>query len=195
VAIVAWLGEEKGRECVKRLLGLLCVVLIFGMVQIANAVSYSAGSWIYKDGETFSFDVSPVLDSHGPGTFVIEACGDYSIGDSSWEYLNWNIDGLISGSGEAPDNADAYTIHWPDTNDVGWIKTITIADAVLANITSDSQFNVTIENSAGVNNRTTWDRVGWTLTYSEIASAPEPATWLILLFGLVGMMGVKRKFS
>lgn len=141
------LGGKKGRGQVKRFLVLFCVVLIFGMVQIANAVSYSGFSWINSNGQTFSFDVSSAELSYGPGTFIIEACGDYSLGDSSWEYLDWNIDELIFGTGEAPDNADSYINYGSDyySDDIGWIKTITIADTILSNITSDYQFNVTLK--------------------------------------------------
>ena len=137
--------------------------------------------------------MSSVLASYGPGMFVIEADGDYSLGDSNTEYMDWYIDGLIFGSKEAPDNADSYTVY--GTNDIEWIKTITISDTILSNITSDSQFNVVLDNSPSVDRYYSWEYVKWTLTYSEMAPAPEPSTWLLLLFGLAGIVGIKKKFS
>jgi len=187
-------GGEKGSEYVKRLLGLiLCAILIFSMLKTANAVSYSDQFMPYFNGASFSFDVILADLSSGPGSFLIEAEGDYSVSKPTLEYLTWDIDGLISDTA-APDNG--IVIKEYSTNEVDWSKTITINETVLANISSDLEFNITLTTSPDVDIKAaTYHYVKWTLTYSEMAPVPEPSTWILLLFGLVGMMGVRKKFS
>jgi hypothetical protein len=124
----------------------LCVFML--AVGAANAVTYTDSAPQTTPGQNFVFTFSPVGPwSGGNGTFTVHARGDYTIAFPTSEYLNWDIDGLISDVG-----APAYgtLINEFSYDDVEWEQSFTISGGLLNAITSDSSITISIDLSSAV---------------------------------------------
>ena len=124
----------------------LCVFMLTGA---SYAVTYTDSSPQTTAGQNFVFTFSPVNPwNGGNGTFTVHARGDYSVEYPTSEYLNWDIDGLISDVG-APDYGTV--INEFSFDDVEWEQSYTINGGLLDAITSDSSIAISIDLSSAVN--------------------------------------------
>ena len=94
----------------------LCVFML--AAGAANAVTYTDSSPQTTAGQNFVFTFSPVHPwNGGNGTFTVHARGDYSVSASS-EYLDWDIDGLVSD--RAAPSAGGTVIQTFNFDDIEW---------------------------------------------------------------------------
>jgi len=125
----------------------LCVFML--AAGAANAVTYTDSSPQTTAGQDFVFTFSPVNPwNGGNGTFTVHARGDYSV-DTSSEYLDWGIDGLVSDrAGPLKGGTVIQTFNY---NDVEWEQSFMISGSTLNAITSDSSIAISIDLSSAVN--------------------------------------------
>lgn len=161
------------------------MLLVFSGYSYADLVTYTDSAMQTTSGQAFTFTVNSAEIAAGEGTFTITARGDYSVGYPGTEYLDWNIDSLVSGSGWAPANADSYTTYL--NNDVLWTRTITIDAATMSNITSDGLFTILIDLCSVVDHFYSTDEVSYSLSYNVV---PTPSA---LLLGFMGLGVAIRK--
>jgi hypothetical protein len=127
----------------------IAVMCMFVLSGTAVAVTYTDSAPQSTAGQNFTFTFHPVESSVGmDGTFTVHARGDYTIGYPSAEYLTWNIEGLVSGTG-----APAYgtIIHEFKSDDVEWEQSYTISGSTLDTITADSSITIFVDLSSEVN--------------------------------------------
>ena len=177
----------------KNLLMLLIVLIAPTAAVNASTVILSGSSPITIRDQIFIFDnVGVPLAMSGPAFFTIKARGDYSVGDFN-EFVNWNLDGIVSENGWRPDSAQTVTVF--AGNDVLWEQTRTLSDGIMNSLTSDGNITVTLTNSFAVTplmNPT--DFVSFKLIYEDsIPTVPVPAAVWLFGSGLLGLIGIARR--
>ena len=146
----------------------LCVFILAGA---SNADTYTDSSPQTTPGQNFVFTFSPVGPwSGGNGTFTVHARGDYSV-EHPTEFLNWDIDGLISDIG-APTYGTVITEFSHD--DVEWEQSYTINGGLMAAITSDSVINISVDLPSNIDIIGVHSFVEVELTYNASGSQCQP---------------------
>ena len=133
----------------------------------------------------FTFPFNPIVKSDGSnGTLIIRARGDFSTGQPE-EYINWNIDGLTSGTHIGPTYGATVLNTYgnpsygadpnnPLTNWSEWEQSIVIPGDVLLALTSDLSATVTIDFVGAGYNSTIGGFAEVTLQYNELEEPIKP---------------------
>jgi hypothetical protein len=131
---------------------------------VSGSVVYSNSAAITITAQTFQFDITSAAPSTGPGQLTIEANGDYSISVLQ-EHLNWNLDGILSGSGWNAGNADTNISYSSD--DWWWRRSVAIDASTMAALSADGVIQVSITNGPYVDaiNHVNSDWVSFKLEY------------------------------
>lgn len=146
-------------------------------------------------GQLFTYNFGGLAPATGPGTITITARGDYSTGFPDFEFLNYDVEGLMAGM-LAPASADSFTEF--DFNDVEFTAVFNLSLADLNGLLSDNMIELSLDLSPGVN---LFDGNSFTsvaIDYASASPTPEPASWAMMIggFGLVGgAMRRRRKNS
>ena len=166
------------------------VIMCFGLSG-AGAVTFSDSDLILQRAQVFNYDIniSPENLPLAGAIFTIAARGDFSINAANVEYLDWDIEGIVQGTGWSTANADQYVPYTADN--LWWQRSIAIDSVAFESITADNQFELTIQTSYGVDPPGCYypnPYVSWTLEYQAV---PEPTA--LLVFGLAGLL-LRRKY-
>ncbi|MEM8918026.1 MAG: PEPxxWA-CTERM sorting domain-containing protein [Pseudomonadota bacterium] len=136
-------------------------------------------------GQLFTYNFGGLAPATGPGTLTITARGDYSPAFPGFEFLNYDVEGLLDGI-LAPASADSFTQF--SFNDVEFTAVFDLSLADLNSLLSDNVIELSLDLSPGVN---LFDGNSFTSVVIDYASAsptPEPGSWAMMIggFGLIG---------
>ena len=168
------------------------------VANMASAASYSLAQDQTVSGQLFDFEFDPVELSDGTdGILTIYAMGDYFaksnesldvVVDDAWGMYNITDDDVKILSGY-----DEVTKKWSDS--VEWITYAgewVIPGDILQSITADGTVVVEVDLYDGVQLIDPDSFVQVTLTYDAV---PIPSAILLLGGGLLGMLGIRRRFN
>jgi hypothetical protein len=153
-----------------------------------NGQSWSGSKVLNQAGQTTAFSVDAVPTGTGgrSATFTLLAKGDYSPG-SRHEYLDWDIDGIVSGRGRPATGLG--TVVSGIASDVEWTQSFAVSSTDFAAIFADGELVVTLQNSSEVNCCfESTDYHGY-----ELTAVPVPAAAWLFGGALMGMIGVGAK--
>ncbi|SIO16340.1 PEP-CTERM protein-sorting domain-containing protein [Parasphingorhabdus marina DSM 22363] len=136
-------------------------------------------------GQLFTYSFGGLEPATGPGTITITARGDYSTPFPDIEFLEYDIEGLLTGA-LAPVGADSFTRF--SFNDVEFTAVFDLSLADLNGLLSDNVIELSLDLSGPVN---IFDADSFTsvmIDYPSSSPTPEPASWAMMIggFGLVG---------
>ncbi|WDN89653.1 hypothetical protein BuS5_02621 [Desulfosarcina sp. BuS5] len=172
----------------KKFLMFLCaMMLVFGMVGTASAISYTdtydaghlymRGSlWGYNDSVSWTFDITD--DGFNPVTQdVTSASVELNLqDDSGWDFWEWAA--LDVGTNSFSWEVDTGDVSFTITSLMTLSNTGTV-DATLTATFGDFYFNSATLTAEG--------------TEPGVAPVPEPSTILLMGVGLLGLVGYSRK--
>jgi hypothetical protein len=173
----------------------LLLVALVGPARADTLTYYSLQTQLSGDSypnAPFIYTFNGVRLSDGSdGQFTILAQGDYSITFPNIEYLNWDIDGLVSGTG-----APAYgtVIQEYSFDNVMWTQTFTIPGSTMVAITADGMATLTIQLAIDqVDHFNPTDFVQGQISFQGLSPpVPLPSTALLFGSGLLGLAGWRK---
>jgi len=177
---------KKGEEIMKKILaGLFAILLVFGVVGMANATLYTdvnCEGYSFNDNNkshTWTFDLDNdnlLLGDINPGDTINSALLNVLFWDDEFDFIQKEFGNVITDG----------SVVWSDV-ELDILDSFCSID-VLAYVVNDHQLNLTIQR-----NRGDFKVIGAEISGCYTTPVPEPATMILVGAGLIALAGFGRK--